>query len=235
MARKKTTGKGNGKGKNTRALVLSVAAAPSSDPLVREAIVEINRIWGTGLRDTVVRVGQYLIKNFYGSIENARSLSPDKAASLASLYDRAEELALGVHQLRIAVRVAVQVRELPRPVAEALTATHHEKLLVVRDPKLREQLAGETARRNWTSETLEARIRQLQPPRAGGRPPLPPLERGVQAVIRSLTAQEIADGLTATALRALDREQVEALDIKVRRARDLLEQIADGVARRLRD
>src|SRR5690348_9532651 len=55
-----------------RSASLVVRSTRSPDPLVDEAIVEINRIWNSGLRDTVVRLGQYLIQNFYGGLDAAR-------------------------------------------------------------------------------------------------------------------------------------------------------------------
>src|SRR5262245_41535163 len=108
----------------------ALVARPSrtSDPLVDEAMGEINRIWNSGIRDTVVRLGQYMIQTFYGSLEAARSHKPVKAASLQALLERADQLPVSAHALKMAVRVALVVRELPKTTASALTASHHEPL-----------------------------------------------------------------------------------------------------------
>ena len=209
-------------------------ARAAADPIVDEAISEITRIWTTGLRETVLQVGAYMIRTFYGSVEAARSLSPAKPSSLRALIERAAELPLSAHALKVAVAVTVQARSLPRPVARALSASQHEKLLVVRDAALRARLATEAVSERLTVRELEARVRQVQPPRAGGRKPRHPLERGLAAAVRALAAQSIADGLSASGMRSLTREQARTLDIEARRARELLEQIADALARRLR-
>ena len=206
----------------------------ASDPVVEEAMGEIRRIWNSGLRDTVVRLGQYLIQTFYGGVEAARSLQPTKEASLRELMARADELPVSAHALRSAVRVALVVRELPRATSTALSASHHEQLSTVRDREVRLQLAQEAVRRDLTVQQLGARVRQEQPPHAGGRRRKHPLDRGMASVIRALAAQEIADGLSHAGMRDLTRAEAHALDIKARRARELLEQIQDALSRHLR-
>ena len=217
-----------------RSAALVARSSRSSDPLVEEAIAEIHRIWNTGLRDTVVRLGQYLIHTFYGGLDAARSQAPFKEESLRALLARSDELPVSAHALKAAVRVALVVRELPRATAGALSASHHEQLATVRDRSTRLQLAEEAVSQRLSVRELGTRVREKQPPHAGGRARKHPLERGVDAVVRALAAQEIADGLHPSALRSLSRQQVETLDIRARRARELLEQVQDALSRQLR-
>lgn len=222
------------KSRANKLVVRGAGRVPGADPLVDDAVVEITRIWNRGLRDTVVAVGEYLIRNFYGGVKAARSQAPVKEASLKQLLDRADELPVSAHGLKMAVGVALFVRELPRPVAGALSASHIEALLPVRDPEVARRLAADAAGEKLTVAELADRVRRAQPPHPGGRARKHPLERGIDAVVRALSSQTVADGLTPAALRELDAEQLAALDIRLRRARELLEQIADPVARRMR-
>src|SRR5258706_229800 len=77
------------------------------------AVRRIGEVWRQGLLATVVAVGDYLIKTFYeGDLDRAKQHAPARPGALARLLERADELPVGVHQLRQAIRVSVQYREL---------------------------------------------------------------------------------------------------------------------------
>src|SRR5258706_12155272 len=99
-----------------------------------EVIAQINALWRKGVLNTVVALGDYLIKTFYGGdLELAQSHSPTKPARLTQLFDRADELQVSIHALKESVRIAAQYHEMPRAVADGISKSHHAALLPVAD------------------------------------------------------------------------------------------------------
>src|SRR5688572_14106128 len=119
---------------------------------VQAAIEHIQRIWRQGLLDAVVAVGDYLIRVAYsGDLALASSFRPTKPKLLEALYARSHQLPIKPHALKVAVRIAVQYHQLPRPLADGLSKSHHEALLPVPELKAKVQLAEFTLSRAWTA------------------------------------------------------------------------------------
>ena len=227
------------KGKKTEAprrateLVVSRAAA-KHDAYTDETISEIRRIWIAGVRNTVVEIGHMLIERYYKNVDAAQSHLRNKDLSLGPLLARVDELPISEHMLKAAVGIAILHDSLPRRVADALSAKHHEILVVLKDPEARLRLGTQAAKEGWTVPQLLQRVREIQPPRRRASRAAHPLDVAVSSVVRAVSSAQVASGLSAGGMRSLSRQQAAELDIKVRRARELLEQIADALARKLR-
>lgn len=182
--------------------------------LVDQAVSHLKRVVVTGQVETIVQVGEYLIENFYGGVEQARSRSPQKAASLARLAGRAEEFGMTEATLGYVVPVTLAARELGAPLAGRLGVSRLRALLPVRDAQQRRLVAESAVSSGWTVERVKARVRQVARPHAGGRPELPNLERLVGRVRRA-----IGEDAEAASLRVgLDR-------LSPARARELLAEV----------
>ncbi len=121
----------------------------------------------------LAEVGEYLIAHVYGSEAEALSRRSNKAASLDRLAERCDEFNLKRAALVRAVPFALQVRQLSWPLAGELRIGQHRQLLVVKDPSEKKLLAEAAVASRWTEETLRRKIRAIQKPHRGGRPPEP--------------------------------------------------------------
>src|SRR5690242_4197331 len=88
--------------------------------LVDRAVAHLRGLVVGGQVQTMVEVGEYLVREFYGSIENARSHHPRKAASLALLASRAGEFGMAPSTLAGTVPMALAARELGHGLAQNL-------------------------------------------------------------------------------------------------------------------
>jgi hypothetical protein len=190
--------------------------------LVEGAIAAINHLWKRGVLQTAVSVGDYLIDAFFdGNIGLALSHSPVKPNALRHLYQRVDELPVSLHQLRVAVRVAAQWRQLPEHVAEALSVSQHELLLLVDGVVDKERIAREAIQKRLTVRQLEQRVRGMQPKHAGGRPALPAVVKWIRAVARAAAQHE--DGELLEGLSALPPDERQSVHEELRRLRQRLD------------
>ena len=164
--------------------------------------------------ETVVRVGEYLIEHFYGSVQEASARRPRKDASLRSLMERAGEFGMTATGVRTSVAIALQSRELGRGLAQRLGIAQHRALLPLRDSGEKRVLAVAAVDANWSAERLRTRLRKLQKKHKGGRPREPPIALLVARVERALDREllarrrELSDGVDhATAKALLGRVQ----------------------------
>ncbi|MSP63462.1 MAG: hypothetical protein EXR72_24580, partial [Myxococcales bacterium] len=141
--------------------------------LIERAIAELREIVVGGQIGLMVHVGEYLVQHFFGDVAAARERRANKPASLRRLAERAEEFGMHPSGLMQSVAVAVQVRQFGKRIANALGTSHHIALLPVRDPEEKLLLAEAAGAEKWTVEELRRRIRRVQQPSPGGRPPVP--------------------------------------------------------------
>ena len=203
--------------------------------LVDEAIVALRHLWTQGYLSTVVAVGDYLIAHFFdGSLELAGSFAPTKLSALSHLMARADELPISSTQLRVAVRIAAQYRELRPAVADALSVTHHGLLLLVGDGRTKEELAARAVEERLTKRQLEKLIRRVQPRHAGGRPATLPQVRWAQALERIVDAEQIGGAFDLAALAEVPDDELVRVEKTLREARVKLARLLDACARRRR-
>jgi hypothetical protein len=202
------------------------------DP-VDQTIREINEIWRQGGLNTVVAIGDYLIRVFYGGdLELAQSHNPTKGKALAELYDRVDELYISLHALRRAVPIAVQYRSLPRQLADGLTAGHHVELLPLRQIEQKISLARRAVDGAMTTKELRKEVRREQKPRGGGRPKLPEVLVLTGRMARTAHRVDVARLVKASAIKELDEGQRGRVMQNLWAVRALIEKIEDALAKR---
>lgn len=205
--------------------------AAADERLVERAVRELRALVVQGQLDLVSAVGEYLIANFYGSMEEARSRRPRKPASLAALASRAGEFGMTSSGLRTAVPLALQVRELGAGLARRLSPTHHLALLPMRDSGEKKVLARAAADAGWSVDELRRERERLQQPHPGGRPPAPRLRQAVSRAARAL-APVPADDLRA-GLEEIAAPEVRRLLVVVERMQAELERWEKLLVRQL--
>ena len=213
---------------------VSRAVAHAERPMVDAAVAHIRGVWTQGLLATVVAVGDYLIEHFYdGSLELARSRSPSKASAFAQLLGRVNELPIGVHQLRQAIRVSVQYRELPAAIADRLSASHHGALLLVEDARVRGELAAQVVQGDLSVRELERMVRKLKPRHPGGRPAAAPPLRWARALVRAVNPEGI-EALAGAPLRRLSPADLDSLEASARLARKAIDRVLEACTQKRR-
>ena len=138
--------------------------------LVERAIDELRQLVVGSQMETILRVGDYLIEQFYGGYSEARSRKPRKAASLRQLSLRAGEFGMSGNGVRLAVAIALQARELGKSISLRLTSSQHRALLPIASLAEKRVLAEAAIEAKWSYEKLRARVVRIQKPHAGGRP-----------------------------------------------------------------
>ena len=225
MATMATRARGRGRASKEMSLALRPAAGTSSaqaqseagadEALVDRAVAHLRRVIVGGQVRATVEAGEYVIREFYGSVESARSRDPRKGASLARLAERAPEFGMSAATLGYVVPVALAVRDLGVSLADDLGISRLRLLTPVKDGEQRRLLAETATSSGWTVEKLRERVKKIRKPHAGGRPEQPAIERAVARLSRVADA-EIRD---AAGIRAgLD-------DLTPRRAKALLQSV----------
>ena len=195
------------------AIVQSEARA--DEALIDRAVAHLRRVIVGGQVRATVEAGEYVIREFYGSVERARSRDPRKDASLARLAERAPEFGMSPSTLAYVVPVALAVRDLGLSLAHGLGISRLRTLTPIKDSEQRRLLAETATSSGWTVAKLRERVRKIEKPHASGRPGLPAIERAVARLAR-VADVEISD---AAGIRAgLD-------DLTPRRARVLLQSV----------
>ena len=198
--------------------------------LIDRSIAALRQIVIGGQVELLIRVGEYLLEHFYGSVEEARSHRPRKRASLDRLAARAEEFGMTSTGVRRSVPVALQARELGREVAHKLGPARHVVLLPVRDSDEKRALAEAAIKSGWTVEKLRAQVARVSPPHPGGRPPTPRVRLMIERVARVLDGDALA-GRLADHLDAISPVEARSLLAQVNRARAVLERLEKALIR----
>lgn len=168
------------------------------EKLVTEAARWIKKKVGETVHRGQVDIGEYVFEKFYdGDIEQVRSNSPRKKASLRALADRCDtpELPIAKGALFSAVNVAVMARSLPEDAVafRQLPPSHQSALLPLKDPARVERLAQRALTKDLAVRALRVQVRDelakkppADPPR--GRPKSPFVLKALRGVLRELTA-----------------------------------------------
>jgi hypothetical protein len=201
--------------------------------VVDEAIREINAMWRQGGLNTIVAIGDYLIRIFYsGDLELAQSRSPTKEKRLSELFARVDELLISRHALQRAVPIALQYRALPRQLADGLSVEHHAALLPLPQIESKVALARRAVDDGWTSKELGREVRREKKPQPGGRPPGPELLKLSGRLVRTVRTADLAKLVKPSGVRQLDEKQRERLLADLYTVRAALERIEDALAKR---
>jgi len=196
----------------------------SDERLVDRAVAHLQRLIVAGQVETYGNAGEYLIKNFYGSVENARSRRADKPASLSRLAERAHEFGMTPSTLGTAVQLALVVRDVGAALAGQLGVSRLRALAPLQEHSQR-RLVGETAAAaGWTVEKVKERVRKIARPHAGGRPEQPGVERAVTRIAKVVDAEATPERLRAS-LDTLTAKRAKHLLARVNQTQASLERI----------
>lgn len=213
-------------------LVTTVAAAElASRRQLDRWVGELRALVVGGQVELMARVGEYLIEQVYGSVEEALSRRSGKHASVRRLGERAEEFGMSASGLARAVPMALQVRQLGRPLALRLGVEHHRALLPVKDPGEKRLLAEAALGARWTVADLRKKVRRVKRPQPGGRRREPEVRVLVRRLDRLLAGATTARGAEAAA--ELGAVEARRLLGTVNRAQATLERIEKLLTRTL--
>lgn len=166
--------------------------ARADERLVERAVAHLRRLVVGGQVQLMAEVGEYLIKEFYGSTEAARSRDPHKPASLSRLAGRTADFGMSPAQLSNAVPIALAVRDLGLELSHELGVSRLRLVARIRDDQQRRLVAETATASGWTVDKLQERLRKLQRPHAGGRPSQPAVAGAVTRLDRAV-AEELGD------------------------------------------
>ena len=196
----------------------------ADERLVDAAIAHLRRVVVGGQVETLIQVGEYLIENFYGGADEARSRSPFKAASLRRLVARAAEFGMTPSTLGYVVPVTLAAREVGATLAGRLGVSRLRVLLPVKNTDQRRLIAQTAVSSGWSVEKLKTRVRKTARAHAGGRPAIPAIERLVGRAARLLDAQTTSAHLRE-GLDRLAPARARRLLADVNRAQENLERV----------
>jgi hypothetical protein len=157
--------------------------------LVDAAVHKLNRLSTVLGLELMLKMGDYLLKHFYGDEPENVMKKGQNHMSFRALAER-EDLLVSHATLWYAVRISCQYEFLPPDVADRLPVSHHKLLLPVRDQKTKKELAKKAVvnamtKRNFAHIVQEAR-QKLPRGSAGGRPPLPGVVKALRKIDRAL-------------------------------------------------
>jgi len=151
-------------------LVLAGATLPGQDVVQHDLIDEaIRRMVDVKVRGTLaiaMKVGEIIVNVFFaGDIGRARDRSRTKHASLRALSDR-EDMPFSASYLSRAIGVYASAGQIPEDLVYELPLSHHQLLLPVKDPTVKQRLAREAVAAKMPKEEFAARIAELREPAA---------------------------------------------------------------------
>ena len=171
------------------------------EALVAEAVTEVNRLYvERGLR-AVRRLGTYLLETFFDG-DPAR-FDAEQAHHLTwTALSRQPGLTAAPSTLWFAVRTVQQLDAFPAALGQALSASHHRRLVPVKDPEVKLSLAMAAVEQRWGVRRLADEIAALTP--EAEKDPVAIAMAGMTQMERSTL--EIAAASDAT-LKALPPEE----------------------------
>lgn len=184
----------------------------ADDELIDRAVEELNRLHRESSLRLARRIGEYLLRTFFGGdLERFRRCSVSHV-SFRRLASR-DDLDFSASFLCTSVAVVEQCRQLPAAIAEQLPLSHHRLLIPVKDLELKTKLAHLAAREGLSKRQLGQKVRALRQ-RPGlvkrGRPALPEtvkklnqLRRSAEALLEMKVSALEFDGYSKRAAREL--------------------------------
>lgn len=222
MARARSSGQGSRGNKLIlrstagRAIGAAGEGGDADEELVERAVRELRALVVSGQIDLAVKVGEYILKNFYGgSVEEAQAKRPVKGASLRRLTERAEEFGMSASGVRSAVPLSLQVRGMGVRLSRQLPVTHHLELLPLKDPAEKRLLAETAVAKGWTVRDLRRERGRLQKPHAGGRPSEPTVRVAVGRAARAILDEPSSAIELRRGLESVDAKEARGLLKKV--------------------
>lgn len=176
---------------------------------VEAAVRYINERAARGGLELARDVGEYVLEHFFdGELTRFRDTRGQKPRPFRLLLER-DDLLLAPGAIYTFVRVAGQLRDLPRDTAGGLSLSHHRALLSLADLDQKVALARRALAEGWSKADLERRVRAQQPRRPQGRKRLPACVKATRRVARALD-EAFSEPAVPTELRNLGEERLRA-------------------------
>ena len=162
-------------------------AGELDEALVARAAADITRIYEVNGLRTYLEVGRYILDTFFDGDAHTFEERAGGHVSFRELA-RQPDMPFGHDHLSKSVRVVQLVERLPPTTASRLTMTHHVRLLSVRDPDKRLELAQQAAAEQWSTRELEEQVRKVVKPTKQGRPRKPAVVKALARITKALEA-----------------------------------------------
>ncbi len=203
--------------------------------LVDQAVEDLNAMYTAKGLELARAMGEYVLENFFGG--DLTNLQKDQShVSWRALAQR-KDLRMSYSTLWSSVAVLGQLRTLPEDVGEALTVSHHRRLVAITDTNAKLRIAKKAVKNELTVKQLEEEIASY---RSGakvsnrGRPALSgPVKalRRLPKFIEPLTEYEVsADDVETLGIENAEElletleEQIETLEAAKQEIKEALKE-----------
>lgn len=205
------------------------------EPLVDEAVRQVNRLYAAKGVETARVIGEYLVGAFFGGDPGSFTAREKGHASFRALEAR-DDLGPSYTFLWYSVRFLPQLRALPADVADALPMSHHRLLIHVKDEDQKAKLAQQAVTKDLSKRELEDEIRKLRERTSEGatrgRKALPAFVKafnGIKKITKTLDGGALDD--TAVLNYGLEEAQKYLADVESTLAK--LGQVRESLAARV--
>jgi len=192
--------------------------------MLDRAVHALNNIYTNKGLEMYQEVAEYILTNFFGNDLEQYNKHGNKHATYNALKTRDDFLLKSSSQFWYAVEIREQCKLLPDGTGEALSVSHHRRLVHVKDNKLKEKLAKKAVSKSFTVKQLEDEIKKNKKKSndGRGRPSLPAYFKGLKKLVTAIdmaTKDKITSDTFIHEKSGVDDENL------VKNTRDLLKQV----------
>ncbi len=124
--------------------------------LIDKAVQDLNALYTAKGLELARAIGEYILKTFFGG--KFENLEADQSHVSWRALAKREDLQMSYSTLWSSVAVLGQLRQLPEDIGEALTVSHHRRLVAITDVGVKLRIAKKAAKQGMTIKQLEAEI-----------------------------------------------------------------------------
>lgn len=209
-----------------------------NEALVDKAVQDIGEILSRTVKSAQIEVGEYILKEFFDDdIEKYRSKNPKKEVSLVALLDRCDTFELPVSKtfLQNSISVAYAVKQLGKGNNEflSLPPSHRVALLPIDDPERIKVLSRRAVDEKMTvrdlREEVKAELLKTKGKSKAGRPPIPKVEKDVNAVLKKISLKSGKIGYKKGDIKGMKPENAVAVKENVRNIIGGMEELLESL------
>ncbi len=210
------------------------------DELVADVVARLNATLHRNGLETARTLGRIVLDAFFGGNPTNFRDREKGHLSFRQLAAR-DDLQMSHVALWNAVALVEQLEQLPPPIGNALSVSHHRVLLALHDPDTKRELAQQAVDEQLSKRALAERVRLARhngdPRPRGGRPPRPTFVKALKHLESALQVAG-ADSPTPETFRAWGLERSRAavtaaeaklaeLQAYIGRTRDALDEVTE--------